>query len=145
MRRVTESVTGLLPQPTWLVNWLHSSNLKEEEHSESEQPVPSTSSASDRIEEQPRESFIFRRPPVSVSEQGTNGKLSYNFDVKSERFTYLSCMLTGLPPLNLPVGVSGEETSNLDGGISTHEISVQTIGKIITVGYEMQTLTFTKF
>ena len=54
-------------------------------------------------------------------------------------------MLTGLPPLNLPVGVSGEETSNLDGGISTHEISVQTIGKIITVGYEMQTLTFTKF
>jgi len=99
--------------------------LKEEEHSESEQPVPSTSSASDRIEEQPRESFIFRRPPVSVSEQGTNGKLSYNFDVKSERFTYLSCMLTGLPPLNLPVGVSGEETSNLDGGISTHEISVR--------------------
>lgn len=78
MRRVTDSVTGLLPQPSWLVNWLQSTSPKkddsENEEVEEEQPVPSTSSASNgnnlqREEGVERESFIFRRPPGASKEQ----------------------------------------------------------------------------
>ncbi|XP_057377953.1 nuclear pore complex protein Nup153-like [Daphnia carinata] len=77
LRRVTDSVTGLLPQPSWLVNWLQSTSPKKEdgenEEAEVEQPVPSTSSASNGSssyqEGVERESFIFRRPPGTSREQ----------------------------------------------------------------------------
>ena len=39
VRRVTDFFTGLLPQPSWLVNWL--------QLSVEEQPVPSISSTND--------------------------------------------------------------------------------------------------
>lgn len=75
MRRVTDSVTGLLPQPSWLVNWLHSTpkdNESESPHQE-ELPVPSTSSISERqnfIQNPNAESFIFQRPPGAFNDQG---------------------------------------------------------------------------
>ncbi|KAK4037704.1 hypothetical protein OUZ56_029735 [Daphnia magna] len=80
LRRVTDSVTGLLPQPSWLVNWLQSTSPKKEddenEEVEQEQPVPSTSSASNGgsssyQEGVERESFIFRRPPGTFREQNS--------------------------------------------------------------------------
>ncbi|XP_046643215.1 nuclear pore complex protein Nup153-like isoform X1 [Daphnia pulicaria] len=77
LRRVTDSVTGLLPQPSWLVNWLQSTSAKKEDSEndevEEEQPVPSTSSSSNgnssHREGVERESFIFRRPPGTSKEQ----------------------------------------------------------------------------
>ncbi|KAI9552250.1 nuclear pore complex protein nup153 [Daphnia sinensis] len=79
LRRVTDSVTGLLPQPSWLVNWLQSTSPKKEDNEneevEQEQPVPSTSSASNGSssyqEGVERESFIFRRPPGTSREQNS--------------------------------------------------------------------------
>ena len=52
LRRVTDLFTGLLPQPSWLVNWLQKASPNKEEYENEEveeQPVlPSTcSSASD--------------------------------------------------------------------------------------------------
>lgn len=81
LRRVTDSVTGLLPQPSWLVNWLQSTTPETQdagnEDSEEEQPVPSTSSTNQETnhprETGNRESFIFRRPPGALKEQ-SNGK-----------------------------------------------------------------------
>ena len=77
MRRVTDTVTGLLPQPSWLVNWLQSTFPKkydsENEEVEEEQPVPLSSSARNGNNLQQggveRESFIFRRPPGASKEQ----------------------------------------------------------------------------
>lgn len=79
---MTDSVTGLLPQPSWLVNWLQSTSPNKEDNEneevEEEQPVPSTSSASDGSnsyqEGVSRESFIFRRPPGGSKEQ-SNGNV----------------------------------------------------------------------
>ena len=51
LRRATDFFTGLLPQPSWLVNWLQKASPNKEEYEneevEEEQPVPSISSTND--------------------------------------------------------------------------------------------------
>jgi hypothetical protein len=77
----------LLPQPSWLVNWLQSTSAKKEDSEndevEEEQPVPSTSSSSNgnssHREGVERESFIFRRPPGTSKEQSNSKFFSSMF------------------------------------------------------------------
>lgn len=111
LRRVTDSVTGLLPQPSWLVNWLHSTPKDNESESpvEEELPVPSTSSSSntDRrnliVGNPNTESFIFQRPPGAFNDQ-----------VRSSSHT--------ITPALIP------EINRDDAGANLRDISIQTNG-----------------
>lgn len=80
---MTDSVTGLLPQPSWLANWLHTAPSQEEaEDSEVEDredsQAASNGSSIVRVDPAPDTSsntgsFIFRRPPGACNDQ-SNGK-----------------------------------------------------------------------
>ena len=77
MKRVTDSVTGLLPQPAWLTNLFYSSPKENETESltNEEQPVPSTSASTEdhrpQVSRKPKmESFIFQRPPGAFVDNG---------------------------------------------------------------------------
>ena len=89
---MTDSITGLLPQPAWLSNLFQSSAAKEDESSSSgsegvggdEEPLPSTSSTEGQVVADTRqESFIFQRPQRAFKE---NGKPSdFSIDKVCER------------------------------------------------------------
>lgn len=80
LRRVTDSVTGLLLQPSWLSSWLPRPQDEGIEESEVEEMQrPSSNMVSKRIETvssegeqaQQRTPFIFQKPP-GISQDQTN-------------------------------------------------------------------------